>query len=282
MNDSLLLIDGNNLLFRAYHGWAGGAPTPEARTAQTAVGFIALLLRPVREFRPARLAVVFDAEGPSFRHEANATYKANRPQREPDGDPDRYIPIVRDLLRRMGVVTCVEAGVEADDVIASTAVEGAVLGPPVFSYSNDRDFLQLVSPEISVQPSARNLPLYTPEQVWQSFHVRPDQFVDYKALQGDVSDNLPGVPGIGPKTAAALLQQHETVEELYERLWLVPEKLARTLQAHRERVWHNREMITLRSDLPLPFSLRDCTIDSAFARLNPFDVVRDLAGAAGE
>lgn len=276
MSRSLLLIDGNNLLFRAFHGWAAAAPTREAREEQTAGGFLALALRPVREFQPTHLMVVFDADSPTFRHEANTAYKANRRDRTVGDDPEGYLPVVRALLQRLGIAQCAEPGVEADDVIASAAVSAAALSTRVVIYSSDRDFLQLVTDDIVVRVPARTLPLYTAETVWRCFQVHPHQFVDYKALHGDVSDNLPGVPGIGPKTAARLLQQHGTLENLYDHLWLVPERLARSLRRYEARVWHNQALIRLRQDLPLPFPLAACAVDPSVLRLNPFDAVRGL------
>lgn len=274
MDGSLLLVDGNNLLFRAFYGWAAAAPTAAVRAEQTAVGFLALLLRPVREFQPTHLVVVFDAGGRTFRHDVNAAYKANRLERTGEDDPKWHIPAVRAHLQRLGVANCIEAGVEADDVIASAAIEASALGIRTVIYSSDRDFLQLVAGDIAVRPPARGHPLYTPEEVWRRFQVHPHQFVDYKALQGDVSDNLPGVPGIGPKTAVALLQQHETVELLYERLWLLPEKLAALLKRYEGRVRENQALVRLRCDLPLSFSLHDCRQTQAWERWNPFDIVR--------
>jgi DNA polymerase-1 len=273
MNERLLLIDGNNLLFRAYHGWAAGAPA-EARARQTVIGFLALALRPVRQLAPTHVAVIFDADGPSFRHHADDAYKGNRKRpQEGEDHAEHHLPLVRTYLGRLGLCHCAEAGVEADDVIASAATEASVLGLPAVVYSSDRDFLQLVSEDVTVLPPERSRSIYTAAEVFNRFRVYPRQFVDFKALQGDPSDNLQGVPGIGPKTAAALLQQHDSVDNLYQRLWLAPTKLAGLLRAFEPRVRHNQAMIALRCDLPLPFSLDACRIGPDIAHLNPFDAV---------
>jgi DNA polymerase-1 len=218
---------------------------------------------------------VFDAAEPSFRHQADATYKAHR-RRPAEGEdhPEHYLPAIRHHLGALGLQACAEAGVEADDVIASAAVEAAVLGLPVVIYSSDRDFLQIVSDTVHVQPPERNQPLYTPERVWERYQVHPYQFVDFKSLQGDPSDNLPGVPGIGPKTAARLLQEHGLVDHLLASTWLLPDRIAAALRTYEPRIRHNQAMIRLRTDLPLPFSLDDCQLDPATFHLNPFEAVR--------
>jgi DNA polymerase-1 len=170
--------------------------------------------------------------------------------------------------------------VEADDVIASAAMEASLLGLPAVIYSADRDFLQLVSADITVLSPVTSQAPYSPDEVRRKYGVHPHQFVDFKSLQGDPSDNLPGVPGIGPKTAAALLGQHGTVDNLYEQLWLAPAKLANTLREFEPRVRHNQAMIALRCDLPLSFSLNDCQIGPAAHRLNPFQaILRPESGA---
>lgn len=242
---TLLLIDGNNLFHRAYHA----LPALTDKTGENAnavFGFSNMLIKAIDEVKPDYIACAFDTRAPTFRHVEFEAYKAQRVA--PPLDLYPQLPKVKGVLDAFGIKYFEKAGYEADDIlatIASRAVnssrlivhgkknEKTVNSEPstvdqVVILSGDRDLLQLVDGDIKVQAPGWNLPagrqglssttLYGSKEVEEKFGITSEQMVDYKALTGDPSDNVPGIAGIGPKTAAALLQKYKTLENLFKHL----------------------------------------------------------------
>src|SRR3989338_1168866 len=232
---TLLLIDGNNLFHRAYHAMPT-LTTKDGTVVNAVYGFSNMLLKAVEQVKPDYIACAFDTAAATFRHVAFEKYKAQRPPPPPDLYPQ--LPIVKNVLRAFDVKYFEKEGYEADDLLASIAysvnrsseiVHRDKKSPindqrstiSVVILSGDRDVLQLVDGNIKVQMPGWNMSsvtLFGADEVKEKYGITPAQMVDYKSLTGDPSDNVPGVAGIGPKTAAQLLQKYETVEGLFKQL----------------------------------------------------------------
>jgi len=250
----IYLIDGSAYFYRAYHAiapltTANGLPT------HAAYGFTNILLRVIREKAPEFLAVAFDAKGPNFRHEKYTAYKANRPPM-PD-DLAVQIPYIKKIVEAHNVHTMEEQGVEADDLIASAARKLAALGHKVIVVSGDKDLLQLVNEDIIVWDPMKDV-VMDRESVKKKYNVAPEKLLDLFALMGDKSDNIPGVPGIGPKSAEKLINEFGSLENLYENLdSLKKSRMKENLEAHREDAFLSRELIDLKEDLQISEKIDD-------------------------
>jgi DNA polymerase-1 len=247
-----VLFDTYSMLFRAFHALP---PFSTSRGEPTSglYGLCSLFLRVMREHRPRAFAFALDAPARTFRAERDASYKAGRP-RTPT-------PLSEQIARLPAVLAAFEApcfcapGFEADDVLATLAERLARAGQRPLVVSGDRDLLQLVGPETGVLfIGARGQApvLFDEAAVERRFEVRPAELPAFAALVGEAADNLPGVPGVGERTAAKLVREHGSVRALYANLAGVkPEKLRETLAAHGERALLNEELATLRRDVPL-------------------------------
>ena len=247
---TLLLIDGLSLAYRAFYALPADLATPEGTITNAVYGFTSMLVKVLGDEHPDGIAVVFDAPGPTFRHALDANYKGNRKE-----TPDVFvpqIPLIHEVVDALKIPTLQVADVEADDVIATLATRGAADGIDVIIVTGDRDSYQLVSdPHIKVLYNKRGVSdyaLYDEAGILERTGVTPAQYPEYAALRGDPSDNLPGVPGIGEKTAAKLVNAYGNLEGIFEHLEELPPKQRQNLGEARERVFLNREMSQLRLD----------------------------------
>ncbi len=275
----LVLVDGHSLIYRSFmvfQGSKSSAPvefvvkrTGEVTTA--VYGFTSTLLSVLDRLSPTHLAVALDAPGPTFRHEKDERYKATRPAM-PD-DLRRQSVRIREVLDAFNMPVFEEPGYEADDVLGTLAKQAKELGVETYVATLDTDLVQLVEPGVNVflyRPYIKAAPAVTYDDaaVLDRYSLRPDQIPDYKGLKGDPSDNIPGVPGIGEKTATKLLQQFGTVEGIYEHIGEVtPEKLRENLREHEEDARFSKELATIHRDAPTPLDLEAC-------RLQKFDRAR--------
>lgn len=247
--EPVYLIDGSAYIYRAYHAIApltnaSGLPT------HAVYGFINILRRVIREKAPRYLAIAFDARGPNFRHDLYREYKAHRPAM-PD-DLACQLPYIKEIVAAYNLVSLEQAGVEADDLIASAVARLHRQGQPVIVVSGDKDLLQLVSDHVTVWDPMSDK-FMDPAGVVKKYHMGPEQLTDFFALIGDASDNVPGVPGVGPKTAEKLLLDHGSLDHLYAHLDAVPQqKLREKLATHRDLAFLSRTLIQLKEDLPVP------------------------------
>lgn len=267
----LLLVDGHSLAFRAYYAFAHSrnGPLRTATGIPTSVcfGFLNSLLQVVEQVRPQALAIAFDRREPTFRHEADTNYKADRQETPEDFLVD--MGYLRQLLEALNLATVSYAGYEADDVLGTLACQAVQEGYQVKILSGDRDLFQLVdrTGQITVLYLSRN-PLQTSssyqEMDWQDvtekMGVTPAQIVDYKALCGDSSDNIPGVRGIGEKTAVKLLQEYQTLDNLYAHLAQVKGALKTKLQVGRPEAEHSRHLAQIIQAVPLKLALTRLTL----------------------
>jgi DNA polymerase-1 len=251
--DRLLIIDGHAYAYRAFHA-IHDLRSPSGQPTNAIYGFVKMLAKMQAALRPTHSAVVWDGGLSAERIAALPEYKAQRPEMPDDLKPQ--LDEIVSYLGAAGIASFCRKGVEADDYIACLARRAADTGMEVVIASSDKDFMQLVSPPIGLlNPNDKSEEVWTDEQVRRRSGVEPSQIVDWLSLVGDNVDNIPGVPGVGPKTAAELLNKFGSVAGLYERLDEVKsEKLRASLRASADAVRRNREMVRLRDDLPCEFS----------------------------
>lgn len=250
----LLLVDGSALLYRSFYAFIRN-PLKNAKGEPTSVpyGILQTLLPLLESKRPDHLALVFDTAAKTFRHKVYPDYKGHRPPIPVD--LVKQIPRAREVIRLLGIPIVEQEGVEADDLIGSLAKEAERDGGIAMIVTGDKDFFQLVSPRIQVlAPQARGADLVTIDAagVQERFGVAPGEIVDLLALMGDASDNVPGVPGVGEKTAAQLIQRFHSLDALYDSIDNVDRpSLREKLRSNRDRAELSRKLVTIRADLPL-------------------------------
>ncbi len=251
---SLWLVDGSHTIFRAYHALPH-LSTRQGVPTNAVYGFTTMLLRAIREGNPTHLAVAFDEEAKAKRSELYPEYKATRGA--PPEDLTPQFPLVRRVLEAMRVPAIGFPGYEADDVIATLARRARAQGWEVVIVSGDKDLMQLVVNGIRCYDSMYEK-WYGPAEVEEKWGVPPQQVADLLALTGDKIDNIPGVPGVGEKTAAGLLKEYGTLENVLANAANVKKpKLRENLLASLESVRRGRQLISLYGELPLPVQLED-------------------------
>jgi DNA polymerase-1 len=253
---TLLLIDGLSLAYRAFYALPSDLSTPGGTITNAVYGFTSMLVKVLADEKPEGIAVVFDAPGRTFRNDLDADYKGTRKE-----TPDIFvpqIPLIHEVVDTLHIPTLQVEGVEADDVIATLATQAAATGVDVIIVTGDRDSYQLVAdPHVKVLYNRRGVSdyvLYDEAGIMERTGVTPAQYPDYAALRGDPSDNLPGVPGIGEKTAAKLIATYGDLEGIFEHLEELPPKQRQNLGEARDRVFLNRQMSRLQLDVPLDVS----------------------------
>lgn len=256
---TLLLIDGNSLTYRAFFALPTDLATASGQVTNAVFGFTSMLVNLLRDQRPTSIAVAFDRPEPTFRHERLPSYKAQR-----DATPDLLLQqfgLVRQVIDALGITTIELAGFEADDILATMATRARDSQCDVVIVTGDRDAYQLVEdPYVRVLYNKRGVSdyaLYDEAGIEERTGVRPDLYLQYAALRGDPSDNLPGVPGVGEKTAAKLINAYGDVDGIYEHLAEQTPKLRQNLAEGEERVRVNCEVMRLLRDAPVTESLED-------------------------
>jgi DNA polymerase-1 len=241
----VLLVDGHHLAYRTFHALKG-LTTSRGEPVQAVYGFAKSLLKALKEDGDS-VIVVFDAKAPSFRHEAYEGYKASRAP-TPEDFP-RQLALIKELVDLLGLVRLEVPGYEADDVLASLAKKAEKEGYEVRILTADKDLYQLLSDRIHVlHPEGY---LITPAWLWEKYGLRPDQWADYRALTGDESDNLPGVKGIGEKTARKLLEEWGSLEALLKNLDRLKPAIREKILAHMDDLKLSWDLAKVRTDLPL-------------------------------
>ncbi len=258
------LIDGSGYLFRAYHALPPLTRKSDGLPVGAVSGFANMLFKLLNDMKgddaPTHLAVIFDASAKTFRNDIYPEYKANRPP--PPEDLVPQFPLVRDATRAFGVAAVEMLGFEADDLIATYARQAEGAGAEVVIISSDKDLMQLVTDKVSMLDTMKNRKI-GPDEVVEKFGVTPDKVIEIQALSGDSVDNIPGAPGIGPKTAVTLLEEFETLDALLERAEEIKQpKRRQTLIDNAEQIRISRELVTLKADVPIEeeldtFAVRD-------------------------
>ncbi|WP_039939302.1 5'-3' exonuclease, partial [Streptomyces himastatinicus] len=249
----LLLLDGHSLAYRAFFALpAENFSTTSGQTTNAIYGFTSMLANTLRDEQPTHLAVAFDVSRKTWRSEQFAEYKANRSK-----SPDEFkgqVELIGELLDTMNVTRFAVDGFEADDVIATLATQAEAEGFEVLIVTGDRDSFQLVSDHVTVlypTKGVSELTRFTPEKVQEKYGLTPRQYPDFAALRGDPSDNLPGIPGVGEKTAAKWINQFGSFQDLVERVDEVKGKVGEKLRDHLESVKLNRQLTELVRDVEL-------------------------------
>src|ERR1700728_1180364 len=258
----LILLDGMSLAFRAYFALPPDLVTSTGVVTNAVHGFVSMLVYLVREHRPDSLAVAFAPRGGNFRDDMVEDYKGGRA-----ATPDDLLPqfgMIRDVLAALNVPVVEVPTFEADDVLATLATEARDRGCPVVVVTGDRDCFQLVEdPYVKVLYNRRGVSdysLYDVAGIVERTGVTPDRYPLLAALRGDTSDNLPGVPGVGEKTAAKLFAQYRDMDDLYAHLGDLTPKLRENLATFEERARNNEKVMMLIRDVPLDFTLHDITL----------------------
>jgi len=259
----LILVDGSSYLYRAYHAFppltnSAGEPTGAM------YGVLNMLKSLLAQYKPSHVAVVFDAKGKTFRDELFEHYKSHRPPM-PD-DLRAQIEPLHEMVRAMGLPLLVVSGVEADDVIGTLALEAEKKGLSVLISTGDKDMAQLVTPAITLINTMNNT-ILGPEEVEQKYGVPPALIIDFLAMMGDSSDNIPGVPGVGEKTAQALLQGLGSMQTIYDNLDKVTDlgfrgakNMATKLEQNRDVAFLSYQLATIKTDVELALPCEELTV----------------------
>lgn len=267
MSQKFVLIDGHSILNRAFYG------VPDLTNSQgfhtnAVYGFLNIMFKILEEEKPDYLTVAFDVHAPTFRHEIYQEYKGTRkPMPE---ELREQVPVMKQMLQAMGIRIVEQAGLEADDILGTLAVQAEKEGMEVSLVSGDRDLLQIASEHIKVRiPKTKGgrteVENYYAADVKERYHVTPKQFIDLKALMGDTADNIPGVPKVGEKTAADLMQQFGSLENIYNNLENVTKKAVReSLANHKELADLSRVLATIKVDCKIDFSFEDARLGNFY------------------
>lgn len=259
----LVLIDGNNLAHRAFHALSKDFTTSKGEIVNAVYGFTRMLLKVIKDLKPEYLIVAFDKKGPTFRHQEYTGYKAKRPEMDSDLVPQ--IKRIHEVVESLNIPIFELDGYEADDVIGTLAKQ-AEKRPEfleIMIVTGDRDALQLVSPRIKIYSPKKGLSnpvIYDPEAVRRDYGLTPAQIVDFKALRGDPSDNIPGVYGIGEKTAAELIKTYGTLEQVYRNLAEISPSTAKKLAQGAEQAGLSKRLATIVLEAPIRLDLKACRL----------------------
>ncbi len=288
-----MLLDSNSLIYRAYFALINTPLTTSKGSLVNAVfGFWSIVLRGFQDVKPDFVIACFDLPAPTFRHEQYTEYKATR-RAMPDDLRDQF-PIVREIINAFGIPIYQLEGFEADDLIATLVHQAEEREVDTTIVSGDLDLLQIVSDRTTLMTTrggVQQTTFYDPDKVMERYGLRPEQMVDFKALKGDTTDNIPGIAGVGEKTAAKLVQDFGSVDGIYAALdRVVPDKLRVKLEENRDDVFRWRTLVTVRADVPVELDLETARLGSydrnevlrLFREYEFRSLVERLPGMAGE
>lgn len=267
MNEKIVLIDGHSILNRAFYG-IPDLTNGEGLHTNAVYGFLNILFKILDEEQPQYLMVAFDVHAPTFRHKLYEAYKGTRkPMAE---ELRQQVPLIKEMLCAMGIKIVEQEGLEADDVIGTLAKKIEAQGREVVIVSGDRDLLQLATDRIKVRiPKTKRtgteIEDYNAKEVIERYQVTPLQFIDVKALMGDTADNIPGVPGIGEKTATNLIVSYGSIENAYAHLEEIkPNRAREMLREHYDMAQMSKELATIRIDAEIPYELSEAKIGDMY------------------
>ena len=267
MDGKLVLVDGHSILNRAFFG-IPDLTNSEGLHTNAVYGFLNILFKILDEEQPDYLTVAFDVHAPTFRHKMYDAYKGTRkPMAE---ELRQQVPLMKEMLTAMGVTIVEKEGYEADDLLGTIAKQSEAQGLEVSIVSGDRDLLQLASDHIKIRiPKTKRtgteIEDYLAKDVVEKYQVTPLQFIDVKALMGDSADNIPGVPGIGEKTATALIVSYGSIENAHDHLEEIkPNRAKQNLSEHYDMAQMSKELATIEIHAPIEYSLEDAKLDNLF------------------
>ena len=277
----LVLFDGNALVHRAFHALPPLTVSKTGEMVGAVYGFALILLKAISELKPTHCAIAFDKKAPTFRHQMFDQYKAHRPP-TPDELVDQ-LGRVRQLVEAFHIPIFELDGYEADDVLGTLSHQASRQGIDTVIVTGDADATQLVSPKVKVFYPRRTFgdtTLYDEEAVIKRYGIKPEYIADLKGLEGDPSDNIPGVPGVGEKTAAKLIQQFGTIEEIYAHIdEVTPPRLQTILRENEAIARQSKQLATIVTQVPLTLDLDDCHV-SHYDRQKVAELLRELEFAS--
>lgn len=273
--NKFVLIDGNAILHRAFHALPP-LTSKNGELVNAVYGFFSMFLKILEDLKPQYIIVCFDKKAPTFRQGLYVGYQAKRPKMADELVPQ--IQKVHEVLEKAKVSIFELDGYEADDIIGTLAFQATLLKnqkSETIIVSGDRDMLQLVNSYVKVLAPVTGITkmiLFDEKTVEEKYGIKPSQFIDYKALVGDASDNYPGVKGIGPKTAMSLLKEYETFENMYENINSLPPKISEKLAVDAEQAALAKKLATIVTDAPITLVLKNCSLTN----LNMKDLKEEL------
>lgn len=278
MSEKLVLIDGHSILNRAFFG-IPDLTNSEGLHTNAVYGFLNIMFKILEEEQPDYLTVAFDVSEPTFRHKMFAEYKGTR--KPMAAELKQQVPLMKEMLRAMGVTIIEKGGYEADDLLGTIAKRSEAAGVEVAVVSGDRDLLQLATDHIKIRiPKTKRtgteIEDYNAKEVLEKYQVTPTEFIDVKALMGDTSDNIPGVPGIGEKTAAKIITQYHDIETaIAHAAEIKPKKASENLVAYQEQARLSKFLATIVRDMPLEWDKESLKIGDMFNQ-TAYELVKRL------
>ena len=267
MSEKILLIDGHSILNRAFYGLPD-LTNAEGRHTGAVYGFLNIMFRIMEEEKPEYLTVAFDLSAPTFRHKRYEAYKGTRkPMPE---ELREQVPLIKEMLSAMGINIMSQEGYEADDLLGTVARRSEAKGMDVTILSGDRDLLQLATDKVLIRlpktvRGKTTIENYHTAEVLEKYQVTPPQIIELKALMGDSSDNIPGIPGVGEKTATKMIVQFGSIENAHEHLEEVkPNKAKESLREHYDMAQLSKELATINTDSPLEFSYEKAKVENPY------------------
>ena len=269
MSDKIMLLDGHSLLNRAFYGLPD-LTNAEGKHTNAVLGFLNIMLRYVEEEKPTHLLVAFDRKEPTFRHIKYKEYKGTR--KPMPAELHEQVPLMKEVLKTMEIPIITQAGIEADDILGTIGKEAEEAGFDVAIVSGDRDLLQLATKKVKIKipktkASGTVTEDYYEEDVRELYGVSPTEFIDMKGLMGDTSDNIPGVPGIGEKTAAKIIKEYHSIENAHDHIEEIkPARAKNNLQEYYEQAIMSKDLATIKKDCDLSYDFKDAKIGTLFTK----------------
>ena len=269
MNEKILLIDGHSILNRAFYGLPD-LTNSEGKHTGAVYGFLNILFRTIEEEKPQYLTVAFDLKAPTFRHKMFEAYKGTRkPMPE---ELREQVPLIKEVLTAMGVNIVTKEGYEADDILGTLAKKSEAAGMDATILSGDRDLLQLATEKIMIRlpktvRGKTTIEDYHAQQVIEKYQVTPPQIIELKALMGDSADNIPGIPGVGEKTATKIIVEYGSIENAHEHLEeLKPNRARESMREHYDMAQMSKALATICTDSPIEFSYEDAKLGNLYTK----------------
>lgn len=269
MSEKIVLIDGHSILNRAFYGLPD-LTNSEGLHTNAVYGFLTILFKILEEEKPEYLTVAFDVHAPTFRHEMYAEYKGTRkPMAE---ELRQQVPVIKEVLCAMGVKTIEVPGLEADDILGTLSRRCEEQGLLVSVLSGDRDLLQLATEQVKIRiPKTKQgrteVEDYYAQEVQARYQVTPEEFIDLKALMGDASDNIPGVPGVGEKTAAKIISQYHSIENAYDHVEEIkPPRASKALKEHWELAVMSKKLAAICVEAEFPYELSEARLGNLYTK----------------
>lgn len=257
----LVLIDGHAILHRAYHAFPSTIRTRRGEIVNAVYGFTRMLLSVLKNLRPEYVAIAFDLPKPTFRHKEFIGYQAQRPKME--AELKDQLKRVYQMVGALNIPFFAVEGYEADDVIGTLANQAVKKKVEAMIVTGDKDLLQLVKPRIKIYAPRKGFSdpiIFDRKRVKKELGVTPQQVVDYKALIGDASDNYPGVPGVGPKTALKLFSRYKDLDTIYKNLDRIEPRIAKLLTEGAESAALSKKLAEIVTNVPVELDLRACRV----------------------